>query len=108
MTPSMGTGSGTFVWHDLMTTDAERARGFYGELFGWRFEPLAMGPFTAWAIVAAAAGGERRIGTIMPEPSLPSSHWMPYAGVDEVEPACARVRALGGGVCMDPIDVPPL
>jgi predicted enzyme related to lactoylglutathione lyase len=96
--------NGTFVWHDLMTTDADRARGFYGELFGWRFEPLAMGPLSAWLITADGAP----LGTIMPEASLPSSHWMPYLGVDDVDAACARVKQLGGHVCMAAMDVPPL
>jgi predicted enzyme related to lactoylglutathione lyase len=28
---------GTFCWVDLTTTDAEGAKAFYGELFGWEF-----------------------------------------------------------------------
>ena len=93
----------TFVWHDLMTTDDAGARKFYGELFGWQFEPLRLGRFTIWQIVA----GEAWIGTIMPEGSLPSSHWMPYFGADDVDATCARVEELGGAVCTQ-ADVPPL
>jgi hypothetical protein len=29
---------GTPSWVDLMTSDPEGARGFYGELFGWDYE----------------------------------------------------------------------
>ena len=29
--------SGTFCWVDLATTDAEGAKAFYGDLFGWEF-----------------------------------------------------------------------
>lgn len=29
---------GKFVWHELMTADAEAAKAFYGPLFGWAFE----------------------------------------------------------------------
>jgi uncharacterized protein len=96
---------GTFVWHDLMTTDADAARAFYGELLGWRFTPLPMGPLTAW-MIADASGG--RLGTIMPEPTLPASHWMPYVAVDDVDATCARVKALGGGVCVGAMEVVPL
>jgi predicted enzyme related to lactoylglutathione lyase len=95
---------GTFVWHDLMTTDADRARGFYGELLGWRFEPIALGPFTAWRI----ASEDRVLGTIMPEPSLPSSHWMPYVAVADLDAAIAHVTELGGSVCAGAMEVPPL
>jgi predicted enzyme related to lactoylglutathione lyase len=28
---------GTFCWVDLTTTDAEGAKAFYGDLFGWEF-----------------------------------------------------------------------
>ena len=85
----------TFVWHDLMTTDADRARGFYGELFGWWFEPYELGACTMWMIRA----GDETIGTIMPEASLPASHWMPYLGAGDLDDACARVEKLGGAVC---------
>ena len=27
----------TFVWIDLATTDADSAKQFYGDLFGWNF-----------------------------------------------------------------------
>ena len=29
---------GKFVWHNLITSDGEAARSFYGALFGWEFE----------------------------------------------------------------------
>lgn len=95
---------GEFVWHDLMTTDADRARGFYGELFGWRFEAIAVGPFRGSLVM----GDGERIGAILPEPSLPASHWMPYVGVGDVEAACARIESLGGHVCTPAIEVAPL
>ncbi len=31
---------GTFCWVDLATTDAEGAKAFYGELFGWEAEDM--------------------------------------------------------------------
>ena len=30
--------NGAPCWIDLMTSDAEKAKAFYGELFGWTFE----------------------------------------------------------------------
>jgi len=29
---------GKFVWYDLLTEDLDRAKRFYGGLFGWEFE----------------------------------------------------------------------
>jgi predicted enzyme related to lactoylglutathione lyase len=95
---------GRFVWHDLMTTDGERARAFYPELLGWKLVPLKMGSFTVWLI----EHGGIRIGTIMEEPGLGRSHWMPYVSVESVESACRRIAELGGKVCVAPTEIPKL
>jgi predicted enzyme related to lactoylglutathione lyase len=95
---------GRFVWHDLMTTDAPAARAFYTELFGWGVQELNMGGFT----VLLLKNGERSIGTIMPETSLPSSHWMPYVAVADVDAACRRAVELGGAVGVPATNVPKL
>jgi predicted enzyme related to lactoylglutathione lyase len=33
---------GRFVWRELMTTDVDSAKGFYGELLGWSFKGMEM------------------------------------------------------------------
>ena len=95
---------GRFVWHDLMTTDAPAARAFYTELFGWRVQELNMAGFT----VLLLKNGERSIGTIMAESALPSSHWMPYVAVADVDAACRRAVELGGAVGVPATNVPKL
>jgi uncharacterized protein len=93
---------GRFVWHDLLTTDAPAARAFYTELFGWGVEELDMGGVE----VLLLKNGDRSIGTIMAEPSLPASHWMPYLAVNDVEATCKRLSELGGQVCVGATSVP--
>jgi predicted enzyme related to lactoylglutathione lyase len=95
---------GRFIWHDLMTTDAPTARSFYTELFGWGVQELNMAEST----VLLLKNGDRSIGTIMPEASLPSSHWMPYVAVDDVDAACRRAVELGGAVGVPATNVPKL
>ena len=34
---------GKFVWYELVSKDAKRAQAFYGEVFGWKTVPFAMG-----------------------------------------------------------------
>lgn len=41
---------GQFTWRELLCPDPGRARDFYGELFGWSFEDVAM-PGGAYTIV---------------------------------------------------------
>ncbi len=96
--------SGRFIWHDLMTTDAEASRTFYTSLFGWQLDDVNMGGFTVHLIRV----GDRRVGAIMQEQGIPTSHWVPYLGVDDVDEACARVTRLGGNVCISAMDVPKL
>ncbi len=94
--------TGRFVWHDLMTLDADKACPFYVGLFGWNLKLLEMGPFKAWLIES----GGQLIGSVVPEKGIPSSHWMSYMGVDDPDGACAKTAELGGKVCMKPGDVP--
>ena len=42
---------GSFCWVELGTTNAEGAKNFYGELFGWDYEDHSMGPDGMYTIV---------------------------------------------------------
>ena len=51
---------GTFYWNELMTRDADKAKGFYAATLGWTFEAMAMPEGgTYWLAKAddALAGG---------------------------------------------------
>ena len=102
MTQSQGPWPSRFVWHDLMTTDARKSQAFYTTLFGWQIKDEQELGFTYRMIVA----GPGPIGGIVEEKSIPASHWMPYAAVDNVDAAATQVRSLGGTVCLPPSDIP--
>jgi predicted enzyme related to lactoylglutathione lyase len=87
-----------------MTVDATRARAFYSELFGWQLVPMEMHGFSVHLIEQAC----RKIGSIIQENGLPSSHWMPYIEVADTEAACQKVQTLGGHVCVPAMDLPKL
>jgi uncharacterized protein len=82
--------SGELAFFELGVEDADRARTFYGALFGWRFSP---GP---------SGGG----GSLIQTPTVPGGlHGgdkgaSPYVffRVDDLDAATARVRELGGTV----------
>jgi predicted enzyme related to lactoylglutathione lyase len=96
---------GMFVWRELMTADPERARGFYGELFGWTWHGEPMGPAgTYWL---ASAGGRQVAGVTGKPPGveMPSA-WSSYVLVDDVDAAADRCRAAGGRVLRAPADIP--
>ncbi|MCP3100694.1 VOC family protein [Myxococcus sp. K15C18031901] len=95
---------GTPTWMDLMTLDLEKARTFYGALFGWTFD---IGPKEADGYTLCKLGGRTVAGLGMKPPDQPRfAVWNLYFEVDDVDAACARVEKLGGKVVMKPRDVP--
>jgi len=97
-----GPWPGRFVWHDLMTTDAEKSKAFYTALFDWQVEARPMQGFTYYMIQV----GPGPVGGIVEEKNIPMSHWMPYVAVDDVDAAAEKIKQHGGSVCVPPTDIP--
>ena len=102
MTHSQGPWPGRFVWHDLMTTDAEKSAAFYAALFGWDIEARDVMGHTYREIHA----GPGPIGGVIEEKNIPASHWMPYVAVSDVDATAEKITAHGGSVCVPPTDIP--
>ena len=99
-----GSQGGRVVWHDLITTDIEKASEFYTQLFGWQFTDVDMGAGPYRMI----RSGETEIGGLMsPEGSqgVPS-HWMVYVTVDDVDAAVQRANAQGGETLVPATPIP--
>ncbi|TBW39200.1 VOC family protein [Siculibacillus lacustris] len=96
---------GTIIWNELMTSDVEAAKAFYGAVLGWTFETVdsAVGPYT----LARRPGEPRPVAGFMPwAAATPGAEdWFAYAGVDDVAAAVAAVRAAGGTVHRDVFDI---
>jgi len=96
----------------LHTTDPEAAKAFYGELFGWRTEPLEMGggSFSLWRL-PGYVGGERQqpvprdvVAVMMPADES-GSFWSVDFWIDDADAAAAKAAALGGSVIIAPHDI---
>ena len=48
---------GKFVWHNLITSDGEAARGFYGGLLGWEFDIKDDGRYSVITFQGRNLGG---------------------------------------------------
>ncbi len=92
---------GAWAMSSLHTTDPERARGFYGDVFGWELEPVPGAPFSAWRLdgelVAVATATDGR--------AVPP-HWSVNFRVRDTDATLERAAALGGAVLMPPTDTP--
>jgi predicted enzyme related to lactoylglutathione lyase len=97
---------GEIVWHELMTTERERAFEYYQPLFGWdRIHDVDLGPMGTYMIYGRngrALGGMYDRPPEMPMPP----HWSFYVYVDDTVAALERVKANGGMVLNGPTDVP--
>jgi len=97
---------GAWSWSELVTTDVEGAKTFYGEVFGWGSQTSTGGPmeYTEWKI------GERSISGMMQKPDMMPAevppHWGVYFAVADIDAAMARVGELGGTVMGGPFPSP--
>lgn len=95
---------GTFVWHDLLTTDVAGASRFYGELFGWRFEDAKRGdrPYVIARAGAAPVAGIVDVSSIADA----GTQWLSFMAVANVDAAVALFQSGGGKVLVQPRDLP--
>jgi len=96
---------GAFSWSELLTTDADAAKRFYGKLFNWELEPA---PVPGMEYTLVKYGGEQ-IGGIMNIPpaaeGMPPA-WSVYVTVDDVEATAKLAVEMGGKILMQPHDIP--
>ena len=99
-----GPQGGRVVWHDLMTTDIDKASEFYTKLFGWQLNDVDMGGGTYKMI----RSGETEIGGLVPldKSHGAPSHWTAYVTVDDVNAAVQRANAQGGETLVPTTPIP--
>ena len=93
---------GTPCWVSLMVHGLTTTQEFYGELFGWEFQP---GPHQLGPYVRAVLDGHdvAGIGQLAPDRRLPVA-WTPYLASDDVDATAETVRLCGGTVGVGPLD----
>lgn len=99
-----GYDEGTPSWVDLMTPDLERAKHFYGELFGWRFDDSGE-EFGHYNLATKNGKVVAGLGPQQAGQSGPAA-WVTYLWADDADAVAARVVKAGGNVFMGPMDVP--
>src|SRR2546429_2704122 len=95
----------SIVWFEIPADNVDRARTFYGKLFGWKIERFP-GPRPYWHIDtggAEATPDGRKMERQCPEQSV--TH---YVGVPSADAAAAKVEQLGGRNCIPKILAPPI
>ncbi len=89
------------VHFEIGFKSVERAKSFYGPLFGWTFE--AYGP----AAMISGIAGERSIGGHLNQLGHePHNYCVVYAQVDSLKESIERAKSLGGKALVPPTEVP--
>jgi predicted enzyme related to lactoylglutathione lyase len=84
---------GTYCWSELACRDVDKAKAFYGAVFGWQGDthPFGSTTYTEWTLGGPSLGGMMRIDDAPP-------HWTPYFAAEDCAATVERATGLGGTV----------
>jgi predicted enzyme related to lactoylglutathione lyase len=97
----------TYSWSELVTSDLDGAKPFYGAVFGWgaKTQGEGAGAYTEWQL------GDRSVAGMMARPPMIPAEapdfWGVYFTVEDCAAAVSRVTELGGSLMMGPMDIEP-
>jgi len=97
---------GSFIWYELMTTDAEGAKDFYDEVVGWNIAPAH--DSSGYRMIQRSDGGSA--GGVLPLSQEMQQHgarsgWNGYLNVADIHDAVRAIEAAGGRILMGPHEI---
>jgi predicted enzyme related to lactoylglutathione lyase len=98
--------SHSIVWFEIPADDVERAKSFYGELFGWKIERFP-GPMEYWHIDTGGSD-DTPDGGLLKRQNPGQQGITNYIGVASVDESAVKVEKLGGKICMAKTAVPEM
>lgn len=96
----------SIVWFEIPADDVERAKSFYGALFGWKIEKVP-GMTDYWHIDTGGSD-DAPDGGVMKRQEPQQQGITNYIGVASVDESAAKVEKLGGKICMPKTAVPQM
>lgn len=83
---------GSFVWHDLITTDVPAAVTYYQKVVGWKTQPFDAN-YQMWVAKTGPLGGVETLPA-----GQATSYWLPYVGTADINATLQLAEKLGGKV----------
>ncbi|MDQ6753292.1 MAG: VOC family protein [Actinomycetota bacterium] len=103
--PKPDIAPGAPCWIDLMTSDPEKAKDFYAELFGWTYETGDQEKYGGY--IVASKNGQMVAGIMKNDgQSGYPDVWTTYLRVEDINAVTESTTANGGQVFMGPMEVP--
>lgn len=103
---------GDFCWSEIASTDLEKCRSFYTNVFGWQFAKSQATGNEMEYLEFSSTGGPGADGALyemqpmMFGGKVPPPHIALYVSVDDVDDAVSKTNELGGKVLFPPYDIP--
>ncbi|MDD1674325.1 MAG: VOC family protein [Methanomicrobiales archaeon] len=94
----------TIVHFDIPADDTARAKKFYSALFGWKFETYM--DMDYHLVTTTTLDGSPGAGGGIGKRMNPSTHITDFFGVQSVDAAMKKVKALGGSVMGEKMPIP--
>jgi predicted enzyme related to lactoylglutathione lyase len=105
MSKSKKTLPANIVWFEIPADKPERARAFYGALFGWKIEKFP-GMSDYWHIDTGGSDDSPDGGLMARK--HPGQAITNYINVESVTKSAAKVKKLGGKICVTKTAVPQM
>ena len=103
----MTEGQSSFIWYELMTSDTEAAKAFYGRVVGWEARVFKESgqDYSIFEANGRGIGGAMGIPAEAGEAGARPC-WIGYIAVADVDAATARIVEAGGTLHKDIIEIP--
>lgn len=100
--------TGLLCWMDVPADDMDRAKKFYGDVFGWSFQddPEASMSMIQGIGPMSPPEGSQMWGSLSPRMS-PHDHITSYFLVPTVDEWAEKVKTHGGEVLRPRVEIPP-
>lgn len=94
---------GAMSWNELYTKDVEKAKQFYADLLGWKYEIDEKN--NNYIMIKNNGRSNGGIFELTPEMGAMPSNWTVYFTVRNIKESLAKVQELGGHVYMEPKEI---
>ena len=91
---------GTFSWAELATSDADAAKAFYANVFGWEYRDSPIGD---GSVYTTAVRDGKDVAALFGSDQPP--HWNCYVTVESAEGSATRAGELGATIAAEAFDV---
>jgi predicted enzyme related to lactoylglutathione lyase len=103
-----GSGRGSFIWYELMTTEPDGAKAFYDAVVGWNVETQSQFP-NGYRMIGRSDGGFA--GGLLPLTDEMQQHgalpmWLGYINVEDTDATVTSIEQAGGKALMPAFDIP--